>query len=207
MPRIRRVWRSNSPRSRKSAKRSARRWPIRGRRRTSRRRRPRRGSAAVPHTRRSRPHASAACARCARAGPALPDAPPTQGERMTITLKPGATVMFTGDSITDCLRRETEDGLGFGYPQRVAGEWGLKHTDRPVTWLNTGIGGERVMDLERRWRTDVLDAAPDLVSVLAGINDVGWHSYDPNGRVIPVEEFAAGYDRLLAPLAEAGTRL
>ncbi|WP_328545679.1 hypothetical protein [Streptomyces platensis] len=39
---------------------------------------------------------------------------------MTITLRPGATVMFTGDSITDCQRLESEDGLGFGYPQRGA---------------------------------------------------------------------------------------
>ena len=31
---------------------------------------------------------------------------------MTITLRPGSTVMFTGDSITDCQRLESEDGLG-----------------------------------------------------------------------------------------------
>ncbi|MFD0359109.1 hypothetical protein ACFVHW_36055 [Streptomyces sp. NPDC127110] len=35
---------------------------------------------------------------------------------MAITLRPGSTVMFTGDSITDCQRLESEDGLGFGYP-------------------------------------------------------------------------------------------
>ncbi|MFD9895182.1 SGNH/GDSL hydrolase family protein [Amycolatopsis sp. NPDC059027] len=126
---------------------------------------------------------------------------------MTITLRPGSTVLFTGDSITDCQRRESEDRLGFGYPLRIAGEWGLRHPDRPVTWLNTGTGGNKVMDLETRWQTDVLDARPDVVSILAGVNDMGWHTLDPDGRVIPVEEFEAGYDRLLAPLAEAGTEL
>ncbi|MDK9497645.1 GDSL-type esterase/lipase family protein [Streptomyces katrae] len=126
---------------------------------------------------------------------------------MTITIRPGSTVMFTGDSITDCQRLESEDGLGFGYPFRVAGEWGLRHPDRHVTWLNTGISGHKVMDLEARWRTDVLDARPDLVSILVGVNDMGWHTIDPAGRVIPTEEFEAGYDRLLAPLAEAGTEL
>ncbi|MEU7858438.1 hypothetical protein [Nonomuraea sp. NPDC049141] len=35
---------------------------------------------------------------------------------MTITLRPGSTVVFTGDSITDCQRLRSEDGLGFGYP-------------------------------------------------------------------------------------------
>ncbi|MGW1871117.1 SGNH/GDSL hydrolase family protein [Streptomyces mauvecolor] len=126
---------------------------------------------------------------------------------MTITLQSGSTVMFTGDSITDCQRLESEDGLGFGYPLRVAGEWGLRHPDRQVTWLNTGVGGHKVMDLEARWQTDVLDARPDVVSILAGVNDMGWHTLDPEGYVISAEEFAAGYDRLLAPLAEAGTKL
>ncbi|KOU18247.1 GDSL family lipase [Streptomyces sp. WM6372] len=126
---------------------------------------------------------------------------------MTITIRPGSTVLFTGDSITDCRRLESEDGLGSGYPLRVAGEWGLRHPDRPVTWLNTGIGGNKVTDLEARWQTDVLDARPDVVSILVGVNDMGWHTMDPKGYVIPAEEFEAGYERLLAPLAEAGTRL
>ncbi|MFI9841914.1 hypothetical protein ACIHFD_33100 [Nonomuraea sp. NPDC051941] len=73
-------------------------------------------------------------------------------------------MVFAGDSITDCQRPESEDGLGFGYPLRIAGEWGLRHPDRPVTWLNTGIGGNKVMDLEARRHPDVLDARPDVVS-------------------------------------------
>ncbi|WP_433172987.1 GDSL-type esterase/lipase family protein [Actinoallomurus sp. CA-150999] len=126
---------------------------------------------------------------------------------MTITLRPGSTVMFTGDSITDCQRLESEDGLGFGYPLRIAGEWGFRHPDRAVTWLNTGIAGHKVMDLEARWQADVLDARPAVVSILVGVNDMGWHTIDPDGHVIPAEDYAAGYDRLLAPLAEAGTEL
>ncbi|MGW1840413.1 SGNH/GDSL hydrolase family protein [Streptomyces sp. BBFR2] len=126
---------------------------------------------------------------------------------MTLTLRPGTTVMFTGDSITDGGRRQTGDGLGTGYPLHVAGAWGLHHPDRPVTWLNTGVGGHRVSDLEARWQSDVLDARPDVVSVLVGVNDMSWRTFDPDGRVIPAAEFAAGYDRLLAPLAAAGTEL
>ncbi|MFH9425369.1 SGNH/GDSL hydrolase family protein [Streptomyces sp. NPDC017529] len=126
---------------------------------------------------------------------------------MTIALRPGTTVMFTGDSITDSQRLESEDSLGFGYPLRIAGEWGFRHPDRPVTWLNSGVGGHKVMDLEPRWQADVLDARPDVVSILVGVNDMSWHTLDPKGYVIPVEEFRAGYDRLLAPLAEAGTEL
>lgn len=126
---------------------------------------------------------------------------------MTITLRPGSTVMFTGDSGTDCQRLESEHGLGFGYPSRIAGEWGLRHPDRPVTWLNSAIAGNKVMDLEARWQADVLDARPDVVSILVGMNDVGWHSYDPDGHVITADDYAAGYRRLLAPLADAGAEL
>ncbi|MFI6071916.1 GDSL-type esterase/lipase family protein [Actinoplanes sp. NPDC051343] len=110
---------------------------------------------------------------------------------MTITLRAGSTVMFTGDSITD-------SSLGFGYPRWIEGEWGFRHPDRPVTWLTSGVAGNKVMDLEARWATDVLDTRPDVVSILVGGNDMGWHTYDPDGYVISPEAFAAGYDRLLA---------
>ncbi|OPG09044.1 GDSL family lipase [Streptomyces sp. GKU 895] len=126
---------------------------------------------------------------------------------MTITLRPDSTVMFTGDSITDSGRLDSGQRLGSGYALRIAGEWGLRHPDRAVTWLNSGIAGDKVRDLEARWQTDVLDVRPDVVSILVGINDVGWHSYDPHGHVISTLEYAEAYDRLLAPLAEAGTQL
>jgi lysophospholipase L1-like esterase len=115
--------------------------------------------------------------------------------------------MFTGDSITDLRQPVDEDRSGCGYPLRIAGDWCFRHPDRPVTWQNTANAGDKVMDLEARWQTDVLDAHPDVVSILVGVNDMGWHTLDPKGYVIPVEEFEAGYDRLLAPLAEAGTEL
>ncbi|RGD56600.1 GDSL family lipase [Kitasatospora xanthocidica] len=124
-----------------------------------------------------------------------------------ITLRPGITVLFTGDSTTDCRRRESGDGLGHGYPLRVAGEWAHRHPDRPVTWLNTANAGDKVTDLEARWQADVLDARPDVVSILVGVNDAGRRILDPRGYPIPAERFEAGYDRLLAPLAEAGTEL
>ncbi|MFJ4670611.1 GDSL-type esterase/lipase family protein [Kitasatospora purpeofusca] len=126
---------------------------------------------------------------------------------MTIALRAGSTVRFTGDSITDGARLASEDGLGFGYPLRIAGEWGLRHPDRPVTWPNTGIAGHKVIGPEARRRTDVLDARTDVVSVLVGANDMGWQTTAPDGRPFPAAEFAAGYNRLLAPPAAAGTRL
>ncbi|RSD07334.1 SGNH/GDSL hydrolase family protein [Amycolatopsis eburnea] len=124
---------------------------------------------------------------------------------MTITLKPHSTVLFAGDSITTLWRPEGEDRCG--YPLLVAGEWCFRHPGRPITWLDTADAGHTVTDLEARWQTDVLDAHPDVVSVLVGVNDNGRHTFDPHVREVSADEFAAGYDRLLAPLAEAGTEL
>lgn len=126
---------------------------------------------------------------------------------MTITIRPGSSVMFTGDSITDCQHLEIEQPLGWGYPLRVAGEWGFRHPERRVTWHNSGISGNKVMDLEPRWQRDVLDTQPDLVSLLIGANDVGWKDYAEDGYAIPAEDFGAGIARLLTPLAERGTQL
>jgi lysophospholipase L1-like esterase len=126
---------------------------------------------------------------------------------MTITLDAGSTVMFTGDSITDCEHLTTEQPLGWGYPLHVAGQWGHQHPDRPVTFLNSGIAGNKVMDLEPRWERDVLATDPDVVSLLIGANDVGWKDYAEDGYAISPEDFGAGIDRMLATLAERGTRI
>ncbi len=124
---------------------------------------------------------------------------------MTITLKAGSTVMFTGDSITSFVRRPGDDRAA--YALQVAGRWCFDHPDRPLTWLNTGYPGDATTDLEARWQADVLDARPDVVSVLVGINDVGRRTIVPEAPVISTEEYAATYDRLLKPLADAGARL
>jgi lysophospholipase L1-like esterase len=125
---------------------------------------------------------------------------------MSIPLSSGAKVMFTGDSITDCRRLETDNPLGYGYPLRVAGQWAFAHPDRSPDWLNSGISGNRVADLTQRWQTDVLDQQPDVLSVLVGINDCGFR-YSLDFPEVPTAEYEDRYSALLAPLAAAGVRL
>ncbi len=107
----------------------------------------------------------------------------------------GTRVLLTGDSVTDCGRRADPDGLGHGYVRLLA-EGPLRAADV----RNTGIGGDRTADLAARWSTDVLDLAPDVLSVLIGINDT-WRRYD-SGVLTPVEAFEATYRDLLARLAD-----
>lgn len=125
---------------------------------------------------------------------------------MSITLQSGSRVMFTGDSITDCRRLETDNPLGYGYPLLVAGRWGLEHPDRQPVWLNSGISGNRASDLRARWQADVLDARPDVVSIMVGINDCVVRYFGDQG---PVSEdaFREDYTALLTPLAESDAEL
>jgi len=89
------------------------------------------------------------------------------------------TILFQGDSITDASRyREYPDHLGSGYPLIVAGRLGH---DRPgeFTFVNRGISGNKSVDVAARIKEDIIDVAPDYMSLMVGVNDV-WHGIDYN---------------------------
>jgi acyl-CoA thioesterase-1 len=107
------------------------------------------------------------------------------------------TILFIGDSVTDCGRRDDADrNLGNGYVRLISEAFEAGGT--PANVVNRGINGNRVRDLAARWEKDCLDLAPTLVSVLIGINDT-WRRYDDNDPT-DVEEFAAQYRALLTAL-------
>ncbi|WP_022884620.1 SGNH/GDSL hydrolase family protein [Glaciibacter superstes] len=108
-------------------------------------------------------------------------------------------VLFTGDSITDCDRRADPDHLGFGYV-RLLNE-ALELAAKDV--VNTGIGGNRVCDLEQRWDHDVVDHHPGLLSILIGVNDM-WHRFSRNDPT-STAAFRAGYRRILERLPAEAT--
>lgn len=120
---------------------------------------------------------------------------------MTISLQTGTRVMFTGDSITDSHRLDTDNLLGYGYPLRVVDQWGLAHPDRQPVWLNTGIAGNTTAHLQERWQRDVLAAKPDVVSIMIGINDCGYR-YSAGVAPVTEDQYRAAYTALLTPLAD-----
>jgi lysophospholipase L1-like esterase len=72
------------------------------------------------------------------------------------------------------------------------------HCARPAAKLrfhNRGISGNKVFQLAERWEKDCLDLAPDVLSILIGVNDI-WHKrgghYDGT-----VETYEEDYDALL----------
>jgi lysophospholipase L1-like esterase len=93
-------------------------------------------------------------------------------------LNDGAVILFQGDSITDGGRDRAANAayyhaLGHGYAYLIAARLGADHPDLGLTFLNRAISGHRVVDLYARWKEDALNLAPDLLSILVGINDVG----------------------------------
>ena len=88
------------------------------------------------------------------------------------------TILFTGDSITDCGRvREDAKHLGFGYAAFIAARLQAYLASPQLKIFNRGISGNRAADLLGRVDADLLALKPTVVSILIGINDV-WRRYD-----------------------------
>lgn len=116
----------------------------------------------------------------------------------------GDKIVFIGDSISDFDRkRPVGEGLfnawGTSYVADVGATLTCMYPELHIRVVNMGISGNQVRDLEARWQTDVLDLAPDWVSVLIGINDV-WRQFDSplqaEEHVLP-EEYERAYERLI----------
>lgn len=92
------------------------------------------------------------------------------------------TVLFQGDSITDAGRSRERAGepnvqpaLGNGYAWLAAAGLLVRDGADGLTVFNRGISGNKVFQLAERWQQDCLDLAPDLISILIGVNDI-WHT-------------------------------
>ena len=112
----------------------------------------------------------------------------------------GATIVFIGDSITDCDRQTDPLALGSGYVDMVARTLRSRGVDTPI--VNTGIAGDRVEHLRHRWQVDALDHAPALLSVFIGVNDTLGTFFQ--GRPTPLHQFEQGYVDLLDRAVAAG---
>jgi acyl-CoA thioesterase-1 len=118
----------------------------------------------------------------------------------------GAIVLFQGDSITDAGRVRNSDDLGHGYAMIAASWFQASYPEKGVTFLNRGIGGNRIPDLQERWQEDCLELRPHWVSILIGINET-WRRYD-SGDSTSVESYEASYRALLESVtSNTGARL
>ncbi len=94
------------------------------------------------------------------------------------------TILFHGDSITDCGRsRDNNLVLGSGYATQVAGELGYKYPNE-YHFENRAVGGFRSVNLLASIRPDIIALKPDYMSLLIGVNDV-WHGVDFDNGITP----------------------
>ena len=136
----------------------------------------------------------------ALAGAALLPAAATVGRAPAGPIE-SSVVLFQGDSITDCGRDRTAaaanaaGALGSGYPLLVAAAALAAHPDRSLRFYNRGISGNKVPDLAARWAADTVALAPDVLSILIGVNDF-WHKLS-GGYTGTVEDYEHQYTALL----------
>jgi len=100
-----------------------------------------------------------------------------------IRLHNGDMIVFVGDSITDCGKRQYPP-LGLGYVYIFANLLLAKYPEKKINVINAGINGNTILDLKDRWEDDVLSLRPNFISILIGINDIhralaGQPGYDP----------------------------
>ncbi len=121
-------------------------------------------------------------------------------------LKDGQTVVFAGDSITDCGRRAAEAPYGSGYVRHAIELITARYPTLKLNYFNEGIGGNTVVDLQNRWEDDVLRHKPDWITVKIGINDL--HRGLANSpQPVTVEIFEAAYRDILTRSKSAGAKL
>ena len=121
------------------------------------------------------------------------------GQTLPPIFLPGQTVLFQGDSITDGNRGRSADPnhiLGHGYAFSIASQYGAAFASLNLNFVNRGISGNTVADLEARWATDTVDLKPDVLSILVGINDIAHARWDK--KPFDVSKFERTYDQVLA---------
>ena len=83
------------------------------------------------------------------------------------------TLLFLGDSITDCNHYFDPENLGYGYVRSISAKLTQKNTpDNQYQVLNKGNDGFTVPALSRLWSRSCLNLKPDFITILIGINDL-----------------------------------
>lgn len=81
------------------------------------------------------------------------------------------TILFLGDSITDCNHYFDSENLGYGYVRKISEQLNTPNTSCQVQ--NWGNDGFTVPAVRRLWKRSCLNIKPDFITILIGINDLG----------------------------------
>ncbi len=113
-----------------------------------------------------------------------------------------ARILFQGDSITDGNRGRNADPnhiLGHGYAFIVAAKHGAAFAAMNLDFMNRGVSGNTVRELQKRWQKETLELKPDVLSILIGVND--------QGHGVPLDEYERTYEELITQARAANPAL
>ncbi|MCD7904767.1 MAG: GDSL-type esterase/lipase family protein [Clostridiales bacterium] len=99
-------------------------------------------------------------------------------------------ILFLGDSLTDCERLYSPDGLGEGYVK-------LLSKRLPYRLVNRGFNGFTAADVNRQLNIFLQDS-PEYISLLVGVNDVPSVLGDTNTAF---NRFSKSYESILQGLS------
>ena len=117
-------------------------------------------------------------------------------------------IVFVGDSITDCGRRDVAAPYGNGYVSMVRNLLNARYPELNLVVVNRGSSGNTVRDLAQRWEKDAIAERPDWLSIKIGINDVWRFFANRPQEGVPLPEYEATLRRLIERTrAVTGARL
>lgn len=105
------------------------------------------------------------------------------------------TLLFLGDSITDCNHYFDPENLGSGYVRMISEK--LNTSEKNYQVQNKGNDGFTVPAVRRLWKRSCLNLKPDFITILVGINDL---SVIKNTGITPsvgIAEFRKQYQMLI----------
>lgn len=129
--------------------------------------------------------------------------------------QPCRRVLFIGDSVTDGgwgrsgglmtpsekrNQRDQNHLFGHGYMEMCAAHFLSNYPDSDYEFMNRGISGNTLYDLQLRWQQDALNLHPDVVSILVGINDADRFVRDTTQTEPNYIQWEQTYRQLIAEL-------
>ena len=106
-----------------------------------------------------------------------------------------STLLFLGDSITDCNHNFEPENLGFGYVRMISEK--INTPDHKYQVLNKGNDGFTISALSRLWNRSCKALQPDYITILIGINDLSMMKNTGRTVSVGLAEFRQQYEALI----------
>ena len=110
-------------------------------------------------------------------------------------------LLFLGDSITDCDHLFDQDQLGNGYVRMIAEQLGYGYG--PLSVKNLGQNGATITALHRNYKQFGADLAPNIITILVGINDIALIHNAGHSASEVLSQFRESYNQLLQEIRSA----